>query len=165
MTLDYIRWLYAFNRWANARYLDSVQALSPDQLARHVESSFPSALATCAHMVAAEWIWLRRWQGESPSGPPDWLTAPSPQRLREVLDEVESERDTFLAALTPERLEQAVQYRLMSGAEGTRPLGALLVHVVNHATFHRGQLATILRQIGAVPPATDLLVFAGEQSP
>jgi len=72
---------------------------------------------------------------------------------------VQKERALFLADLTEERLEQPVVYRNLKGEEYRQRLGVLLQHLVNHSTYHRGQVATLLRQVGAVLPVTDYVVY------
>ncbi|HXZ43620.1 MAG TPA: DinB family protein, partial [archaeon] len=59
--------LYDYNAWANARVLGTVEPLTAEAFLRDLKSSFPSVRDTLAHILAAEWIWLRRWHGESPS--------------------------------------------------------------------------------------------------
>jgi uncharacterized damage-inducible protein DinB len=162
MDIDDIRLLFAFDAWANARLLQTIAALSPEQYARPLGSSFASIRDTMAHIVAVEWLWLRRWHGESPSAMPQWAVSPEPAQLRTHLDALETERDRFLDGLTAADLQQVVSYRNLKGEHWAYPLGLQLVHVANHSTYHRGQLVTMCRQIGAPVPATDLLVFLHE---
>lgn len=162
MTTEEIRSLYAYNRWANARVLEVIAGLSEDRLTAPIESSFPSILGTFAHIVAAEWVWLRRWRGENPTAFPDWLAAPSLAGLREKLAEVETERDAFLGSLRDQDAERPLDYRTLAGTPFQNRLADLLVHVVNHSSYHRGQLTTMFRQVGAEPVATDFVVFKRE---
>jgi uncharacterized damage-inducible protein DinB len=154
-----LRSLFAYNEWANARLLGVVSDLSDEQFTRELASSFPSIRDTFSHIVAVEWVWLRRWKGESPSAVPDWATTPSPQILRKKLSEVEIERSTFLESLGEHDLQQTITYRNLKGEEWRYLLADLLLHLVNHSTYHRGQIATMLRQVGATPLPTDLLIF------
>src|SRR5690606_23016348 len=139
-----------------------VAALSEEAWTRDLGGSFPSVQAAMAHLVAAEWVWLRRWQGENPTDTPAWTEAPSAARLRAVLTALERERAALLSLLGDDDFARPVAYTLFSGAAGTDPLGALVLHVVNHATYHRGQVAAMLRRLGHAPPPTDLLVFLRE---
>lgn len=154
--------LYAYTRWANERLLDAVGALSDEAYTREVGGSFGSVQATLAHMLGADWVWLRRWKGESPSAlPADWdLTTFA--GLRERWREVEREQAEFVDALGKGDLERVVEHRNMAGAPFANTLDHLLRHVVNHATYHRGQVVTLLRQLGAEAPATDLVRFYRE---
>jgi uncharacterized damage-inducible protein DinB len=79
--------------------------------------------------------------------------------LRARLARVEAERAAFLSGLTDEDLERPLAYRTLDGTAHTTRLLDLLLHVVNHSTYHRGQLTTLLRQAGGAPPATDYVVY------
>jgi uncharacterized damage-inducible protein DinB len=153
--------MYAYNAWANARVLEVVSALSEEQFSRVIPSSFPSVRDTLAHVVAGEWIWLRRWRGENPSVLPAWLERPTLAVLREQLAQVELERDEFLATLDEDATRRVLAFRFLSGTPAEAVLLDLLLHVVNHSTYHRGQLATLVRQLGTTFVATDLQAFAG----
>jgi uncharacterized damage-inducible protein DinB len=163
-TSEVIR-LYAFNRWANLRFFASAEALNPEQYAAQLVSSFPSIRDTMAHIVAVEWVWLQRWQGVNPTGAPEWARQPALTDLRAQLDTVEGAIDRFLAAMPAGGSSRTVTYRRLSGDEQSNVLGDLLLHVVNHGTYHRGQLTTLFRQVGAAPPATDFTVFAAGALP
>lgn len=162
-TTDEIRDLYAFNRWANGRILDVAAALDDDALARDLGSSFPSVLATFAHMMAADWIWLRRWAGESPSAMPAEWDLGSLAAVRAIWDDIEADRATLIARLDDQALGRAVDYRDMAGRPWTSRMDDMLRHVVNHSTYHRGQLVTMIRQLGAKPPVTDLIAYYRER--
>ena len=159
MTTGEVRELFAYDAWANALVFEAAAALSEEQLVHSVASSFPSVGGTLAHMVGAEWVWLRRWLGESPRGFPDWVAKPVLADLRARLSAVEQECETFVAGLSDGDLGRVVSYRNLAGQAFSDPLDSLIRHVVNHSTYHRGQVATQLRQLGLKPPSTDLIVF------
>ncbi len=159
--IDEIRGLYAYNRWANERILDACQALAPEQLGKGLGSSFSSVRETLAHIFAAEWIWLSRWNGVSPRGMPAW-ELPDVASLRARWDEVEAERADFLSRQDDASLRKIVAYRNTKGEPFQSPLWQLLRHVANHSTYHRGQVVTMLRQLGAAAPSTDLVLFYRE---
>jgi uncharacterized damage-inducible protein DinB len=155
--------LFEYNSWANARLLTRCVELSPDQWSRDLGGSFPNVLSVVAHVVVAEWIWLRRCRGESPTSAPDWFSNPSPTALMKALEQVESDRLQFLRSLRKEDLEKEVQYSLLDGSKGVLPLSTLLRHVMNHSTYHRGQIAAMLRRLNVAPPSTDLLTYEAER--
>jgi uncharacterized damage-inducible protein DinB len=162
---DEIRDLFAYNRWANLRILDAAAALDDDALARDLGSSFPSVLATIAHLLDADWLWLRRWLGESPTAmPADWDRS-SLDALRATWDDIEADRTALLARLDDPALAREVSYRDMAGTPWTSRMDDMLRHVVNHSTYHRGQIVTMLRQLGATPPATDLIAYHRQRAP
>ena len=73
-----------------------------------------------------------------------------------------TERSVFLDDLAPERLNDVVEYKNTKGETWRYPLWQQLHHVVNHSTYHRGQVTTMLRQLGAEPLGTDFLVYYDE---
>ena len=157
-----IRSLFAYNRWANGRVFAAVARLTPAQFLQTIPSSYPSVRDTLAHLVSAEWIWLERWKGVSPKAMLDAQAFPSFAALQQRWSEVEREQRALVEALTDEELERIVSYRNRKGEHVEYPLVRILQHVANHSTYHRGQLTTMLRQLDAEPPATDLLVFVDE---
>ena len=162
MTAEEARQLFAYGTWATGMMFRAVEALPPHQREAPAPSSFPSVIGTLAHIVSAEWIWLRRWLGESPAAIPSWAATPGLSQLRTQLAAVEAERGSFLGALTEADFERPVSYRTLAGQAFTDPLGHLMRHVVNHSTYHRGQVATQLRQLGHTPPNTDLIRYLRE---
>jgi uncharacterized damage-inducible protein DinB len=159
VTVAEARRLLDYVAWANARVFAAAEALTPEELDAPIASSFPSVHATVAHLVEAEWIWLRRWRGDVPDADPlDWEAAPLSDLAR-LLAALETERSAFFAPLADEDLERPISYRGADGRSFTHPLADLLRHVVHHAAYHRGQLVTLLRQLGKTPPSTDYTRF------
>ncbi len=158
MTIAEMRELFEYDRWANGRVFAAAESLTEDQLSAEVASSFSSVRATLGHLVGAGWIWLRRWRGESPAAPA-WARHGDLAELRRQLAALELDRTDFLAGLTDADLERAFAYQNLKGEPQNDRLGGTLQHVVNHSTYHRGQVATQLRQLGSTPPNTDLIAF------
>lgn len=158
-----IEGLYRYNRWANSKVFEAVSRLSPEAFAKDLGSSHPSVRDTLLHIVWAEWIWLQRWNGLSPQVVFRAADFPSQDAVRARWSEVEIQQRAFLAELAGERLLTVVQYVNLKGETWHYPLWRQMFHVVNHSTYHRGQLTTMLRQLGARPIPTDLLVFDDEQ--
>ena len=163
MRIDEARQLFAYGSWANARVLAAAESLPEEQLGAPAASSFPSVAATLAHIVGAEWIWLRRWLGESPAAP-EWTRGPNLAELRRQLAALEAERSSYLASLPDGGLEQVVSYRSLAGQAYSNRSCDLIRHVVNHSTHHRGQAITQLRQFGVTPPNTDLITYLRQGS-
>jgi len=159
MTIEELRELFAYNDWANARIFESLATVTDDEWGRELGGSFASLRGTAAHLVGAEWLWLRRWKGETPEMLPAWLDHPTVSTLREELERVESERNGWLAGLRDGDLTSPCAYRFQSGERHVTPYGMLLSHLVNHSSYHRGQLVTLMRQAGRTPLNTDLLVW------
>lgn len=164
MTPQEILALYEYNAWANARALGAAEPLAPAQLLRDLGGSFPSVRDTLAHLLGAEWVWLRRWLGESPTALLPAADFPTVATLRDRFAAVERERRPFLEGLDEGRLRQPLHYRDTAGKAMSLPLVHSLQHVVNHGTYHRGQVTTMLRQLGARPVSTDMSRYYFERS-
>ena len=164
MTRDYLLVLVDFHYWARDRALAAADALAPEQYVRPMGSSFSSIRDTLNHIYEAEWIWYSRWTGISPTaGPSDPL--PDVATLRARWSGLESNVRAFLDAAGDAGLSRVYEYRLLSGKEGSSPLWQMVAHVVNHATYHRGQVTTLLRQLGATAPkSTDMITFFRERA-
>jgi len=162
MDKDEIRQLYDYNRWANARTFDAAERLTDAEFARALGGSFPSVRETLVHLVWAEWVWLRRWLGESPRERFDAAEFSNVAAVRSRWDEIERERAEFIVGIDEARLGAVVAYVNAAGEEWRYPLGQMMLHVANHSTYHRGQVATLLRQLGAAAPSTDFLYYIDE---
>lgn len=160
--LEELRALYAFNRWANLRFLDALAGLSAEEYARELGGSFPTVEKTLLHLLGAEWVWLSRWKGSSPSAFPDAEALHGVAAVRVRWDRLWTEQWTYLDTLDEATLLRELSYARMSGERQSQPLHQQLRHVVNHGTYHRGQLAMMLRMLGRVPPATDLVLWYRE---
>jgi uncharacterized damage-inducible protein DinB len=162
MDLAIIAALYRYNSWATEQVLDAVSRLTQADFTRDLKSGFGCIRDTLTHLLWGEWIWLQRWKGVSPTivfSPADF---PNVATLREQLQSVAAERTDFLDNLTTEQLQQVIEYSNLKGEIWRYPLWQQLYHVVNHSTYHRGQVATMLRQLGVVPSPTDFLVYYDE---
>jgi uncharacterized damage-inducible protein DinB len=160
MTLDDLQHLLEYHYWARDRMLDAVTPLTPEEYGRNLASSFPSIHATLVHTYSAEWAWHSRWEGRSPTVllPPEMF--PDVASLRAAWVDLEARVHAFLASAGPEGPTRRFAYTLLSGAPGESTLHQMVQHVVNHATYHRGQVTTMLRQLGAAPPkSTDVIQF------
>jgi len=154
--------VYRYNRWANARVFDAVSGLSEDQFVKDLGSSHPSVCDTLVHIVWAEWLWLQRWKGTSSQIVFQATDFQRPDALRTKWLEVEAEQRAFVESLTTERLLSIVQYINLQGQTWQYPLWRQMFHLVNHSSYHRGQLTTMLRQLEARPVTTDFLVYHDE---
>ena len=160
MNVADVRRLYVYTDWANDRMLAAIEGLSAEQYARDIVSSYRSIRDTLAHIAVAEFLWLQRWMGESPQKEPDWMHMPAFGALRAKLHEIAADRRSYLSALADAAIEETLHYRSIKGDSFALPLRETLIHCANHSTYHRGQLVTMLRQVGATPPNMDYSVFA-----
>jgi uncharacterized damage-inducible protein DinB len=164
MNVEDLRALYDFNAWANLRILDACARLTPDQFAHNLGSSFGSVRDTLAHIYGAEWVWLERWHGHVPSTLPSSLDFPDFQSIRSGLAGIDGKLVDYVTSLTTERVQGIVQYKTTAGTVQAQPLWQMLQHLVNHGTYHRGQVTTLLRQLEAKAVGTDLITFYRERT-
>jgi uncharacterized damage-inducible protein DinB len=159
MNADYLHTLLNYHYWARDRALAAVSALTPEQYTRDMGNSFPSVRDTLNHLYMAEWVWLNRWNGNSPTAFPD--DAPRDlAALKSVWTAHEAQMRAFLSSQTNESIQREYDYTLFSGVKGRSKFWEMFVHVMNHATYHRGQVTTLLRQLGAKPAESmDLIAY------
>jgi uncharacterized damage-inducible protein DinB len=144
--------LLDYHYWARDRILAAVAPLSPEQFTRNLGSSFASIRDTLAHAYAAEYAWYARWHGTSPAAllPADQF--PDLETLRRAWTEHEAKMRAFVDGLDEVAVNRVVEYRFLSGQPAATILWQMVQHVVNHGSYHRGQVTTMLRQLGAAPP-------------
>jgi uncharacterized damage-inducible protein DinB len=169
MTKDDIQLLFEYDRWANNTVLQAASALSAEQFTRDLGASFRSVRDALLHIIGGEWCWLTYWK--EPSHGPAFLTELwnrhdalfNPDNFPDVYvvtskwAEIEKEQVEFVNAVTDESLKTMLPVR------GTQiSLANLMQHLANHSTYHRGQVALMMRQLDAKPMATDFHVFLAQ---
>lgn len=156
--LSTLRELFEYNYWARDRQLETCALLSQEEFQRSLGNSYSSVRDTLAHLVGAEWVWLERWRGRSPKAVPAAEEFPTLAAIEQRWRAVEQGVLEYLAGLNEEALTRPLTYTNLRGETWTYPLWRAQLHVVNHQTYHRGQVTTLLKQLGRRPPPVDLLV-------
>ena len=160
MNLQELQALLDYHYWARDRVLEAAEALAPEQLTRELGSSFKSVRDTLAHLYAAEYAWCARWQGQSPVALQGADVCPDVATLRAKWSELESSVRAVLDRLGEDGVTKIFAYRMLNGDARQSVFWHMLQHVVNHGSYHRGQVTTMLRQLGATPPQPmDLIAF------
>jgi len=152
--------LLDYHYWARDRLLHAIQTLTPEQYDKDLGSSFKSVRDTVTHVYAAEWAWYQRWQGESPMAliPSDRFADLA--ALRSAWAEHERKMRAFVDGLGDQDVARVIDYKLLSGDTGASPIWQMVQHVVNHASYHRGQITTMLRQLGVKPAKSmDMIAY------
>jgi uncharacterized damage-inducible protein DinB len=170
MTKDEIQLLYEYDRWANNSVLQAASTLSAEEFTRDLGGSFGSVRDTLAHIVGSEWGWLTCWREPSPSSA--FVTElvwtrrdalfnanafPDLAAVQLKWAEIEREQVEFVNGVTNESLGRTLPVRTTQIS-----LAHLMQHLANHSTYHRGQIALMMRQLGAAPLATDFAMFLME---
>ena len=155
--LTQTRQLLLYTLWADRVCLDAAREVPPEALTRDAGVSFGSLLGTLAHILGSQRRWLARFTGRQASvGDPAF---PDVEALAVGWSETAAELEFFLASLTEEQLAAEITWVDTEGPVYSRPLWQPVCHLVNHSTYHRGQVASLLRQLGYQPPKTDLIYF------
>jgi uncharacterized damage-inducible protein DinB len=168
MTREDVQLLYEYDRRANNRVLQAASALSDEAFTRDLGGSFASVRDTLVHIIGGEWIWLAYWR--TPPGPAELtkLTTQrdalfNPRAFSNVAAvgsrwlEIEKEQTHFVDQVTNELLEKMLPFRTRHVR-----MAHLMQHLANHSTYHRGQVALMMRQLSSEPAATDFHVFLAE---
>ena len=155
-----IRDLLLYMLWADRLTLAAVRQVPPEDLNREAGVSFGSLLGTMAHMLSSQRLWLSRFLGNPLTSIPTLDETPDLPSWIAVWEESASQIEAFVAGLSDEQLASSLTWNsIPDGEEHTLPLWQPVVHLVNHNTYHRGQVVSLLRQMGYVPPKTDLVHF------
>ena len=165
MTLEEAITLVEYHYWGRDRMLEAVDALTPEQYTKDLGNSFKSVRDTVVHTYGAEWNWYLRWVGNPPTAFPDASAFPDVTAVRAAWMSQEQKVRLFVLTLGEENLHRTFKYRTFDGQEMESVFAHMLQHLVNHATYHRGQVTTMLRQLGApAPKPQDLIRFYRERA-
>ncbi|MCL4819016.1 MAG: DinB family protein [Vicinamibacteria bacterium] len=155
--------LLEYTVWANRRVLRGAIQLPPGDFTKPLGGSFGTVRGTFTHMMGAEWIWLERFQGRSPTQWIDEAEFADLIALRERWGKIEDARARWFKELPDDAVSQRIAYKTLDGNPGEARLWQLIQHVANHATYHRGQAVFMLKLLGASPAATDLVLWDREK--
>lgn len=153
-----------YNQWAVRQYVTAVAQLDIAQQKRNVNSSFHSILETLGHMLWAEELWFERWQGHLFTKSFNPANYPTVEFVDQHLKEIHAKQIELLESFESGTENRRISYVNFQGETWEYTLTQMVQHLMFHSTYHRGQLSTMLRQVGKVPPRTDYLVFLDVQS-
>ena len=153
----------SYNLWANRRMVETFASLSEEQMEAHIESSFPSARLTFLHIWDAEFAWLKRLQGNSPSAFPSKTFVGDIQVVYATFLKSSEEFLAFVEAQPASFFGETLSFRTISYGDQIQRAFEMVHHCMNHSTFHRGQLITMGRQLGIQKfPPTDFAYYLRE---
>ena len=157
-----IQLLYRYNRWANERILNAAANVSGVQFLAPASYPHGGLRGTLTHALFAEWIWRKRWEGDSPIQRIKPEEFPTFDSLRARWLEEDKALDAFIANLTDEKLNAPFQYRNTRGEPLENILWHVMAHLVNHGTQHRSEAAAMLTEFNHSPGDIDLIMFLRE---
>ena len=153
---------FDFTAWASRRLVQAAAALSQVELTRDFKHADKSVLGTLVHTFAADRVWLARVKGGVPSRFLDPARDVHLTVLQNDWPAVHTGWAEFLQSQTNETLGQNISYKDLKGNSWQTPLWQIVLHVVNHASHHRGQVSAMLRAMGHTPPGVDLIFYYRE---
>jgi len=167
-----------YNRWMNRKLYDVAATLSDEERRRDLGAFFRSVHGTLNHLLLADRAWLHRFTKDSAVGVSrdasgaaievrtvDQILYDDFATLRAERERTDADCLRWTAGLTVEALAAPFAYRTMStGERYEQPLWALATHLFNHQTHHRGQVTTLLKQLGREPGVTDLAAMLREEA-
>lgn len=165
MHLQDIHLLYEYNYWAKNRLMGVVETLTREQFTKDLGTSHTNIHGTMVHILGAEEIWLNRWNGISPPGLPTPAQIPTLEAVRDRWNTIEKAMVALCNTLQSDADLMSVRsYKDIKGNSYSHPLYQMMQHLVNHSTYHRGQITAMLRQLGVQPASTDLIGFYREKA-
>jgi uncharacterized damage-inducible protein DinB len=157
--------LYHYNSWAHRRLFNVIAPLPVDLYMQKDGTSHGSLHGTITHTVGAEEIWFKRWTGRPVTGickPEEFADFAA---IRDHWESIDKKINEFCASLvTEESLRTDIAYYDLKGNKYSQPLVQLMQHLVNHSSYHRGQMAVHLRLFSVVPASTDMVVYFREKA-
>ena len=149
MNVDQIRHQLAYSTWASRRLVAVVETLPEEQRQKEVGVSHKSIAGTLGHIHFGDRIWLSRIL---------------PNVDLNSWEEVQEKWSAWASGLNADNLLQDIEYKDTRGNSHSTPAWQIVLHVVNHATLHRGQVMSLLRQSGIAPPQIDLITYYRENN-
>jgi len=161
MTAAEARTHIRYSGWASRKALDAALALPPEDQSKPMGVSHESILGTLAHIYMADRIWYKRVIEPELQMPPMAEMA-TREALMGEWQELQERWEAWADSATDADIDRIVIYTMRDGSPGETPASQLVLHVVNHATLHRGQVVGMLRQLGVKPPNTDFFFYLRE---
>jgi uncharacterized damage-inducible protein DinB len=163
MTADEARTHIRYSGWASRLLLDAAEALTEEQRTKPMGVSHEGIQGTLGHIHAADRIWYKR------TVEPEMIlpTAAEMSSLEAITMDwpnLQAKWEAWADSLSDQDMRRVVSYKLLNGTPMETPASHIVLHLVNHATLHRGQVVGMLRQLGVKPPVTDLIFYLRDLS-
>jgi uncharacterized damage-inducible protein DinB len=162
MTLQEVKLLHAFNAWADNRILDAAIAMPSETVMQDLKSSHGGIHGTLVHLVGSEKMWLSRWIGKPDAAFLSSADVPTVEAVKNAWVAVGFETAKFLGTMTDRKLQDTFTMKTSKGDTYTHIYWQAFQHMVDHCSYHRGQIVSMMRQQGTAPPTTGLINFYRE---
>lgn len=154
--MEHYRKMLAYETWANERTIASVETIPPEQRG---DERYTRACGLVPHNIIARRTWLLRVRGTPHENPKEWFPAWDAAQTRAQAAEVDSLWSEFLAGLRESDLQEELRYTASDGTRYVSTIGEVLAHAFNHSTYHRGQVARLVHELGGQRASTDHIAF------
>ena len=159
----FIRHLFDYMIWCDRAAFDAGRRIAEVEYYAPRDISAGSIHNLFVHQMVAQQTWLKRWQGKVMVGRlENHVEYPTRELLADRWPGVHAALLEFLDAQSVDSLNAPLTVRRNNGEELTLPLGAMMTHVADHGTYHRGQLNTMFKQAGVEPVYTPYFRYAQE---
>lgn len=158
---DLLAQYFEYSLWASMKVLEAVEKLPVDVIEQDRGNSFGGILGTLTHIFLADRVWWKRFSGDP------YFTLAQPgdaydlARLKAEWPPLMGEFVAWIRAQEGGKLEEQLSWRNIKGEDKTEKIYKILLHIVNHGTYHRGQVITMIKQAGGEVVSTDLVYFPG----
>ena len=158
--------LTRYTVWANARLFDALAALPVGEATAKRSTGFGNMVNTLNHAYVVDLIWQAHLL-DKPHGFTSRISAvePSLEELRSAQTKIDQWYLSYADELSEDLHDQVIEFKFVDGGSGAMTRGDILLHVVNHKTYHRGYVADMLYQAEARPPVMDLPVYLRDVAP
>jgi len=163
-TKDHLHNMFEYVRWADASMIRAARTVPDEGYYRDQGISIGSIHKLLVHCMAAQWIWLSRWRGECPTRLENHEDFPTRDSLEQRWPLVHSAMLDFLGLQSQKGLSRIVQYKNTRGEIYNVALGDLMLHVIDHGSYHRGQVNTMIKHAGGTPAAVSFHLYALEKT-
>jgi uncharacterized damage-inducible protein DinB len=162
-TREYFAEMFDYMQWGDRLMIVAARTVVDEEYYKDQGISYGSVHKLMVHCLAAQWVWLSRWRGENPTRLESHDDYPTRSALEQRWPLVHSALFDFLGLQSGHSLARVIQYKNMKGEHLAIPLSDLMLHVIDHASYHRGQIASMIKRAGGQPAAISFQRFAAER--
>ncbi len=153
--------LFAYHQWASQEILSHTEGLGDAVFTREGDSSFPSIKETVRHVITVEKLWLLRMTGiEKPAA--EQFHVDTAAEAKQAFMLLHAEMELYFSSLTEDQWQEVVRFKNLRGNSFEETREEMLFTFINHASYHRGQIVSLLRQFGEEGTVLDYIYFPKE---
>ena len=163
-TKEHLTNMFEFVRWGDNLIMRAARSVPDEGYYREQGISAGSIHKLLVHVMAAQWLWLSRWRGDSPTRIETHEDYPTRDALEQRWPLVHSAVLDFLSMQSPKSLARVLEYRNNKGEVYALPLGDTVLQVIDHSIYHRGQLNTMIKRAGGTPAPAGYVLYCFQKA-